>query len=465
MAKTTKPKTTDDIKTFDFTAKDAWKRPFRNAKKLLWGEGGKSILGLLTMALTARALGVEDFGALAIITTTLAILTQFVTFSSWQLVLRYGADAIKEGNSHAYRHIVGFALGLEVLASIVGACLLMNFDFLVVKFFNLPDEVTHLLPWMGGLLVFTSISGIADGTLRLTDRFNAISTLNVAPKALKLLLVIYLFMNGYGLNAFILIMFISSGFSCLLRLTVAAYYMQEDIKKLDAEAKEKVVKPWQKGKLFSPQQGAWKFAFGLYTDSCLGMGTQQLGTLFLGALMGPVGAGFYRIAEKISTAVASPVNKLMLPAVFTDMAWLNSTKDYAATRRMVFKLGGDMGGAALVALIVLVFIGKPLITIVAGADYTHAYGTMLILVLNIVMWSTTFTLYPLIMTSGQVRYIVYGRSVMFITYVGLMFPLIQRYEIEGAAWAAVISSGIATVISAYGAYKYAGLGLEKPKKA
>ena len=451
------------ISQFDFSSKEAWKRPFKNAKKLLWGEAGKSIFTLATMALTARALGVADFGALAILTTTLAILTQFVTFSSWQLVLRYGAEAIKNYNSDAYKHVVGFALGLEILASVGGALLLFILQDFLIQLFQLPQNIAPLLPWLGVLLIFTSISGIADGTLRLTDRFNVISTLNVFPKFMKFIMVLYLFWVGASLYWFIAIMFISSGFSCLLRISVALHYLKKDLKKLNQEAHDKVIKPWQKGRFFSPQQGAWKFAFGLYTDSCLGMGTQQLGTLFLGALVGPAGAGLYRIAEKVSMLVASPVNKLMLPAVFTDMAHLNAQKNYTATRRMVFKLGGAMGGAAAVALAVLAVFGKPILAAFAGAEFIPAYGTMLVLVFNIVMWSTTFTLYPLIMTSGKVRFIIYGRSVMFISYVGLMVPLINAYGTIGAAWAAVISSGVATVISGYGAFKYAGLGLAKAK--
>lgn len=460
------PKQINTAKTLpNSSAKDAWKRPFKNAKKLLWGEVGKSLFTLGTLALTARTLGVADFGALAILTTTLAIITQFVTFSSWQMVLSYGAQAFKESNAKAYQDIVGFALFLELVMSCAGFLILFLLSDYLVGLFQLSEAVAPILPWLGLLFIPSAVSGIADGTLRLTDRFSVISVMNVVPKFIKFLIVCYLFWIKAGLDIFIYSMFFTTTFNSLMRLGFAWHYFKKDIKTLNTQAADKIIEPWEKGKLYAPKQGAWKFAFGLYTDSCLGMGTQQLGTLFLGALVGPTGAGLYRIAEKISTIVASPVNKLMMPAVFTDMAHLNAQKNYKAVRHMVFKLGTAMGGAALVVLMILAVTGKPLLALFAGPEFVAAYGTMLVLVLNIVLWSTTFTLYPLIMTSGKVRYIIYGRSVMFVTYVGLMFPLINMYGSIGAAWSAVISSGIATIISAYGAARFAGLGLEKPKKA
>lgn len=443
---------------FDYSGKNSWKRPLKNAKKLLWGEFGKSFFTLGTIALSARALGVADFGALTILTTTLAIITQFVTFSSWQLVLHYGAKAFQENNADAYKHIVQFALILEVLASVCGAIILFSMTDFLIQLFQLPQSVAPLLPWLGILLIFTSISGIADGTLRLTDRFNIISAINVVPKALKFFIVVYLFWGGYGLNAFILAMFVTSGFSSVMRLFIAARYFIKDLRTIKTTQEEQsraglTVKPWQKGKFFSPQKGTWKFSFGLYADSCMGMGNQQLGGVFLGALIGPEGAGIYRIAEKISMIIASPVNKLLLPAVFTDMAFLNAQKNYTATKQMIFKLGTMTGTAAIAALAILVFIGKPLIILMAGEDYVSAYVPMLVLVLNITLWAATFTLYPLITTSGNMRYVVVGRSVMFALYVSLMVPFVHTYGVLGAALSATLSSFLATAIPISGAYK------------
>jgi len=443
---------------YDYTSKHAWKRPFKNAKKLLWGEGGKTFFGMGAMALTARTLGVADFGALAVLMSSVAIINQFITFEAWQLVLRYGAEALKDANSKAYVHVVGFALGLELLGACVGAVLLFFLSDFIIQLFNIPTEVAPILPWAGGLLILGALTGISDGTLRLTDRFHIISAMNVLPKATKFFIVLYLFMTDAGLQGFMYGWFLNAILSNFLRLSVGVHFLKKDIKKLNRNAQEMVITPWERGRFFSPKQEVWRFAFGLYTNSTLGIGTQQLGGPVLSAVLGTEAAGLYRIAERISMAVAAPVNKLLLPATFTDMAWLNAKKDTRQLTHMALRLGAVTGSAAALAFIILVFLGKPLIILIAGEAFVPAYGAMLVLVLNIVLHSTTFTIMPLVMTSGWVHLVVIGRTVMVALYLSLMYPLIDFYGVVGAAWATFISSLIATIIPVYGAFKYLNRG-------
>lgn len=424
----------------DVSSKNAWKRPFKNAKKLLWGEGGKAIFGLGTVALTARTLGVSDFGALTILMSAVAIIAQFVTFSSWQMVLRYGAEALSEYNVSAYRHVVGFALTLEILASIVGAIFIALMSSYIMLIFKIPQSVGDIVPWIGIILTLSAISNISDGTLRLTDRFHVISAVNVFPKALKFFIVCYLFWIEAGLAAFIYTWFFTSAFSGIVRLFVAWHYFQIDIRKLNAKAIEATTTPWEKGKFFSPKQGTWKFAFGLYADSCFGVGTQQFSVIILGILLGTEASGLYKIADKISASIASPVNKLMLPAVFTDMAWLNSNVDNKPLVGMVLKLGAVMGSLAAVSLLILIFIGDEIIKLVAGPEYLSAYFAMLFLAANAAIWSATFTLYPLLMTAGHVYKFAVVRLFEFGVFLAILPMMISEYKVTGAAASLFIAS-------------------------
>ena len=439
--------------TIDFSAKGAWKRPFKNAKKLLWGEVGTTLLGFGVMALTTRTLGLADFGTLAVLTTTIGLLMQLITFESWQMVLRYGAQAFEEKNAHAYRSTVGFALGLEVFAACVGAVLIAALSPQIVTLFNIPESVAYIIPWTGLVLILSALGNISNGTLRLTDRFNVISAIKVAPKFLNFGIVVYLYLTEATLVAFIYKWFFMALITSALQFGVALYFYKKDILKLNKEAQNLAVTPWVKGRFFSPKHEAWRFAFGLYANSALGVGTQPLGGPVLAALLGPEAAGLYRIAEKISMAVATPVRKLLQPAVFTDMAWLNAKNNTALMKKMVLKMGGLMGSASILAFIVLVFAGKPIITLVAGEAFTPAYGAMLVLTMTTVVWSFTFTLAPVILTSGHVRIILIGRILKAGTLIALMVPLIQVYGVIGAAWAMLISSIVATTVPVYGVIK------------
>lgn len=439
---------------YNYNSPKAWKRPFKNAKKLLWGEVGKTFFGMATMAMTARTLGVADFGALAVLMLSVSIITQFITFESWQIVLRYGAEAIQSKNAGAYKHVVFFSLGLEVVAGFFGAIFLATSSELIISLFNIPPEVSPVLPWAGIILVFSPFSNISQGTLRLTDRFHVISAMNILPKMLNCLVTFYLFWIGAGLTAFIYKWLILSIINTFMLGSVALYFFKKDITKLNKEAQDKVVKPWSKGRLFSPKQEVWRFAFGLYTNSALGIGTMQVGTPILSVLLGAEAAGLYRIAEKISSAIASPVNKLLMPAVFTDMAWLNAKKNVHQLRKMVLRLGGISGAGALVAFIILIFAGKSIITLVGGADYLPAYGAMLVLTIGIVLHSTLFAVTPLILTSGWTHLIIMGRTLKVFAFIAIIYPLVEEYGLIGAALATLLSSALASLFTTYSAFKY-----------
>lgn len=445
MAKSESSSQAESPSQLNFSSKDAWKRPFKNAKKLLWGEVGKSFFTITAMALTARTLGVADFGALTVLKTTLALIVQLITFESWQIIMRYGALAHQERNTNAYINVAGFALGLELVVATIGACFIAFFSGQIIDIFNIPEDVSDILPWSGIVLILGAISHISNGTLRLTDRFSVISTLNVAPKFITFLGALFLFYLEAGLTAFIYLWFITSLSTSMMQVSTALYFFKKDVKNLNEKAQGLTITPWKRGKFFAPQKEVWRYSFGLYVNSALGIGTQSIGGPILSAFLGTEAAGLYKIAEKISMSVASPVRQLLGPAIFTDLAWLNAQADKANIKKMILRISAITGGVAFALFGLLIPFGKPLIELIYSASYIDAYAPMLLLVLTTVLWSFSFTLPPLLLTSGEVRTMVYCRLIKAITMLALIVPLIQAYGTLGAATAIFFSSVFASV--------------------
>ncbi len=97
-----------------FFQNELLRRLFKNAGILFSGNVVAGILGIASLAITARALGVDVFGILVIITTYVAIVDRLINFQSWQAIIKYGSDAISQGRDHDFKSLIKFGFILDI---------------------------------------------------------------------------------------------------------------------------------------------------------------------------------------------------------------------------------------------------------------------------------------------------------------------------------------------------------------
>ena len=84
-------------------ADGVFRRIFKNAGLLLTGRATNGLLGLATLSLSARGLGLEQFGVFVLLQTYVQVIMALATFQSWQAVIRYGAICIENKNAAAFQ--------------------------------------------------------------------------------------------------------------------------------------------------------------------------------------------------------------------------------------------------------------------------------------------------------------------------------------------------------------------------
>ena len=80
------------------------KRALTNTGWLMGARGVNAVLSLAYLALATRSLGLEGFGQFILVVTFAQALVGFVSFQSWQVVVRWGQSKEKLGDA------TGFAL-------------------------------------------------------------------------------------------------------------------------------------------------------------------------------------------------------------------------------------------------------------------------------------------------------------------------------------------------------------------
>lgn len=102
-------------------------RLLKNASWLSGASFIAALLGLVSITLTARALGPSEFGALVVIMTYAAIVDRLLNFQSWQFLIKNGAKSL-EGNDHfRLRRQIKFSALLDAGSSTLSTAVAVAF--------------------------------------------------------------------------------------------------------------------------------------------------------------------------------------------------------------------------------------------------------------------------------------------------------------------------------------------------
>ncbi|HEY1144719.1 MAG TPA: oligosaccharide flippase family protein, partial [Allosphingosinicella sp.] len=147
----------------------------QNAGWMLGGKGIGALLSLVYLALATRSLGPEGFGAFALILGTGQAVMGFVTFQTWQVVVRYGVVHLHEGHRDRLDRLQSFCLALDVVSALAGILIAALVITLLGGHFGWAPELRRdSLIFCGVLLA--SITSTPIGILRLHDRFAIAAT-------------------------------------------------------------------------------------------------------------------------------------------------------------------------------------------------------------------------------------------------------------------------------------------------
>jgi O-antigen/teichoic acid export membrane protein len=122
--------------------------------------------------------------------------------------------------------------------------------------------------------------------------------------------------------------------------------------------------------------GIVRFALSTNASSTLGLSSKQVPLLLVGAVAGPAAAGVFRLAAQIAQGLAK-LSQLLSRAAFPEV--VRAVKD-AAPRdlsRILSRLFLASGAGAIVILLLIAGLGKPVLSLVGGRDFRHAWPVLL----------------------------------------------------------------------------------------
>ena len=387
-------------------------------------------MSLAYVVLASRALGAADFGVLILLHTLVQFTTQMLRFQSWQSILRYGADALQSQDVARLHRTLFFALGLDVSSALLALILLQAFLPQVVGFIGIPDSILGDARWYVCSVVFLIVGSAPLGVLRLLDRHDLISWQTTVEPLVRLIGAIILYVFEADLVQFLMLWFVATVSGRLMLFLLARRAMQTRGLSLLHSSLDK--------RVFAPEPGIWRFSLGTNIVSTLNLSDLQIGPLLIGNLLGLTEAGLYRIAQQVANSVIKPVNKLLVPAIYTDMTALTASGDHRLRQSLVNRSALLAGFAALSVFGILVLFGQMLIDGLFGSEYSGSYEAALWLTFAGVLAAFSFPAAPLLISTGRVGQVVIVRIAALAVYLGCFFTLVPQAGLRGAGLAVTL---------------------------
>jgi O-antigen/teichoic acid export membrane protein len=404
----------------------------KNSSYLAASKAVGAVFGLATLAFAARGLGLVLFGTLILISSYAKAVSGIAKFQSWQLIVRYGGHGVAHGDPEHFKVATGFAFSLDLISGIggmlVGAALLP----FIGHWFGLSNQYLWLALFFCTSLP-TMASATPTGVLRVLDRFDLISWGGTAGPISRAILAGVAYFAGASFAVFVTVWWVSEIFDDLLLWFLAW-------RELRRTGHLKGIRPTLRPTVL---RGAWRFAIDVNLTSSIDAVWGPIGRLVVGGLLGPAGAGLFRLASELADGAQKP-GDLLARAFYPEVVRM----DLSSKRpwKLMARSSVLIGGVALFAIVLLLLGGKPLIGLLFGKQFLGAYVPLMILMgipfIGIFSFALLPMLYALGRSAGPLKAKLLGSVIFFVT-IG---PLSWAMNVAGAAIALVLGN-IANVIA------------------
>ncbi|WP_269714307.1 lipopolysaccharide biosynthesis protein [Caulobacter sp. NIBR2454] len=406
------------------------RRVLANAGVLLGGRVVNAVISLAYMAVAARALGATGLGVLVLINAFAQLVGDGVKFQSWQTVLNYGAAPFAEDRKPDFQRVVRFTLFLDLVSGLVGV--LVGIIGAILFDEELGWSVA-LAPAAAvyALSIFAMTPATPVGLLRLFNRFDLMSAQAAISSTVRLAGGLAAWWLKAPVEMFLLVW--AAG-------TIAAFLYLCGVSALEMKRRD-LLSGWSwRGPLTAGMPNAWRFAWATNFSATVDVMFTHVVTLVIGAVMGPAPAALWRVGRQVADALAKPA-KLLIPALYPELARLRAAKGEAAMTKLAVQVGLLGGGVATLLLVVTIFAGGPILTLVMGPAFADAQEVMVWQVAAAVVAIWALPLEPMLVSLGQAGAALRVRLAVCVLYLGVLVPVVRTWGPNGAG-AALVGAGI-----------------------
>lgn len=401
----------------------AFRTILRNAAWLGSGSVASALLGLVALSCAGKGMSPEMFGVLVVIQAYTKAVSDLIKFQTWQFVVQFGTPALESKNIPRFRDVISFSVGLDIASGVVAVLGGMALLPLLSHALGL-DAKSFWLAILYCTLIPSMTSSTPTGILRAFNRFDLIAVQQAIKPFLQAAGSVLSFYFDLGFPGFIVTWYLSN----FIGGTLFWWFAARELRKRDIH---NALKP----RLFETARridGAWDFVWTTNIAHTIWAARNSCSTVLVGIVLGPAAAGLFKIALTFFDATGTPA-KLLEKSFYPEIMRLDprTTKPWLLGLRSAM-IAGAIGIA--VALLVLI-VGKPLISVVFGYKYLQSYDLIQIMLGAIIVSMLGFPQESLLFMAGKQRAFLIAQTIASASYIMLLIGMSHLFGVQGAAFA------------------------------
>lgn len=418
--------------------RDGARATARNLGWILSSKGLDGVLGLLYLGITTRALGIADFGRFSLIVGASQAIITLVAFPTWQIVIQYGVSHQIAGDEGALGRLFKTAALLDCFAAGVGAVIVA----LILGLFSgplgiKPDLVGYVVFFAGVQLV--TLRSTPLGILRLRDDYARAALADSMAPIVRFVGTLAAWLVSPTIAGFLTVW-------ALAEIVTAAAFWRSIVPNGD------LARLWSaridRDVVSRENPGFLRFSFSANANVALNLSERQAPLLLVGAFVGPAAAGAFGLAFQVAQAL-SKLAQMLTRAAFPELVHAVRSSPTAKVNRLLIKILLASTAAASVILLLVVFLGQPLLTLVGGAEFASAYPILIWLAAASCLDLATVGFEPVLMALHRAGSALLIRILAGIVMIGATVALTPDLGAIGAAIALLVGTVVAEVLLAY----------------
>lgn len=335
---------------------------------LLSGTFGSALVMMGSIAIATHALGARVFGIMVVVLAIGRTCERLLRFESWQPLIRFVAKAQQEGaDPSTISRLYAYGLVLDIVGALASAVLAILAAWLFGPIFGLESEHVGLVA-IYACAIACNVRGSSSAALRFCGRFRTLAYIQLVSSLLRLLVAALLLMGGAGLTAFLILWTVAQILDSIL-------FNMVGLRTLAQAGIPSPLKADRRG-LMTQFPGFLRFAFSTNLSSTLRTLTHETDTLLVSAFAGPGPAGLYYLSRRIAK-VAQSAGDMIQTVVYPDLARIWASVARPAIGRFVRVLQAILAAMALVGLVSVWLLGKPVIEHGFGEEFLPAWPMLM----------------------------------------------------------------------------------------
>ncbi len=401
--------------------------------------GGKAIAGLVStiyIVIVTRVLGPRDFGTLVLVNSWAVTVGGIIAFSGWHAIVRYGAQALADGDTPRLMRLARFMTLVELGCG--AAAILIAFLFAPVA-----GQRLGWSPEIIGIARVYSIAIIANilttphGILQLAGRFDRLGVHPALSPLMRLAGTVVVWLGGGGLAGFLIVWMVSA-VSEGLAMWALAWPVFRTLR-----GNEPLAGP-VRGTV-GENAGLTRFLLTTNADLTLRDLAPKLVPLIVGATLGPAATGIYSLSGRAALILQQPAIQLS-QAAYPAVAKLLAEGERQKAIRMTWRTSGIALLITVPLVVLLAFFSKQILQLMGGRAFGDGAFLFILLTVGRAALLGAVPISSALIALGRTGASI---AVNLVTNLGMLplLPLaLTLFGLTGAGWFAILS-GVSTLVA------------------